>query len=299
MAGSSVSYRTFGRFLRGLRKQAGKSLLAAGLQIEVSPPTVMRLEDGLPSKVTTPQIERLLDFYEVDRESRTEALRLWVEVREQAKAAKLQGNSKGFWRAYADQYFSYFPHYLRLETDANRITTHQLVLVPGLLQTPDYRRAIAKIEDPDLSAVDTERRLELNSRRQAKLDDNNLRLNVLLSEAVLRHQPGGPAVMADQLRWLCQAGQRDNISIRVVPFRSGSHRGLTIQSFTLLEFPHLDSGLTEPPVAYIEGAIGALYHEREDVIDQYREAISSLRAVALTEGDTQRMMLDIAKEYEA
>ncbi|MGW4246857.1 DUF5753 domain-containing protein [Nocardia sp. NPDC004722] len=170
-------------------------------------------------------------------------------------------------------------------------------MVHGLLQTPDYRRAIAKLDAPNLSIVNTERRVELMERRQVRLDDPNFRMEVLLSEAVLRHRPAEPGVMAGQLRWLAEVGVRDNLSIRVVPFHVGPHRGLAIQSFTLLEFNAVESRLTEPPVVYLEGAVGALYHEQTDVIEHYREAITALRAVALSEDDTRTMVLEVAKEY--
>lgn len=297
MAGSTVSRMDFGHFMSEARRKAGKSALAAGLHLEVSRQTIMRLEEGLPTKLTTPQLKSLLDFYAADAGVREDALALWGEVREQDKAAKAQGNSKGFWQAYADQLVPNFPRYLRLEGAADRMTSHQLVLVHGLLQTADYRRAIVKIDDPGLSAVNMERRIELAERRQIRLDDSNFRMNFLFSEAVLRHQPGGPKVMVAQLRWLAQVSERDNVSVKVIPFGVGAHRGLTIQSFTLLQFPYGSSGLAVPPVIYLEGAIGALYHEREDVISQYREAISTLEAVALSERDTRDLVIGVAKEY--
>ncbi|MEC3955001.1 helix-turn-helix transcriptional regulator [Nocardia sp. CDC153] len=299
MAGSTVSRRAFGNFLRDMRTRANKTALAAGLHAETSRMTIVRLEDGLLTKITTMQLKSLLDFYEADESSRSTALDLWQEVREQAKADKLQGNSKGFWQPYADQLPSHFPHYLRLEAAAARMTTHQLVLVHGLLQTSDYRRAIAKLDTPSISRVDIERRIELTERRQARLDEPDFRLEVLLSEAVLRNQPADPDVMAGQLHWLAEVSERDNISIRIVPFDVGPHRGLVIQSFTLLEFTNPESRPAEPPVVYLEGAVGALYHERADVIERYREAINALQAVALSEADTRTMVLRVAKEYAA
>ncbi|MBF6137469.1 helix-turn-helix domain-containing protein [Nocardia otitidiscaviarum] len=295
---SAVSRRAFGKFLREIRLGAGKSALAAGLHIETSKQTLLRMEDGISTKIATPQLERLLDFYGVPAEVGAEALALWTEVREQAKTAKLQGNSKGFWQAYADQFASHFPHYLRLESAANHVITHQLVLVPGLLQTPDYRRAIVRIDGPSLSNVDVERRVELTVRRQTKLHNTDFRIEALISEAALRHPIGGAHVMADQLRWLATAIDRPNVSIRVVPF-GPSHRGLTIGSFTLLDFPKIEGGLVEPPVVYLEGAIGALYHERTDVVEQYREAVTNLLTVALSEDDTRDMVLHMAEEYAA
>ncbi|MGV9414764.1 helix-turn-helix domain-containing protein [Nocardia sp. NPDC003693] len=299
MAGVTVSSRAFGGFLRRLRDDARVTRLTAGLEIEVSPQVLLRLERGQPTKVTTLQLKQLLDTYGTSEDQRAEALRLWQGVREQEKSARLQGNSKAFWQSYADQVAPHFPHYLRLEGTANRLTAHQLVLVPGLLQTADYRRALARLDVPGLSAVNVERRIELAERRQARLNDSGFRTDALLSEAVLRHRPGTPAAMADQMRWLAEVGKRDNVSVRVVPFGVGPHQGLSIQSFHMLEFPRLEGGLVEPTVVYLEGAVGALYHEQADVVARYREAISALRAVALSEDDTRDLVLQVAKEYEA
>ncbi|MFE6864805.1 helix-turn-helix domain-containing protein [Nocardia sp. NPDC057668] len=300
MVGLAASRIAFGTYIRGIRTDCRKSPLAAAVHIETSRQTIMRLENGLPTKLSTADLERLLAFYNVEPESRDEALRLWRDVRLEQKDAQRQGNSGGFWQPYTDQLLANFPRYLRLERAAGWVTTHQLVLVHGLLQTRDYRRSVVRINSaPELSEVDVERRVELAIHRQAKLADNEFRLNFLMSEAVLRHQPGSPAVMAAQLRHLAELGCRDNISIRVIPFAAGPHRGLTDQSFTLLEFPRQSSKVMEPPVVYIEGKVGALYHARNDVVQDYRTAISALEDVALGESATAEFILRIAKEYEA
>lgn len=122
---------------------------------------------------------------------------------------------------------------------------------------------------------------------------------MILSEAVLRHRPGTPAVMAAQMHWLAEAGSRDNISVRVLPFDAGPHQGLAIQSFHMLEFPRLEGGLVEPTVVYLEGAVGALYHEQAEVVARYQAAITALQAVALSEDDTRDMVLRVAKEHAA
>ncbi|NNH75124.1 helix-turn-helix domain-containing protein [Nocardia uniformis] len=301
MAGSTLPRRALGRLLRQLRLHAKKGQLAAGLHVETSPQSIGRMEDGQKIKISTAQLRDLLDFYGIPNPSteRDEVLGLWEEVKAQDQAAKLAGTTKGWWRSYRDQFQPHFDHYLSLETATNHMTTHQLVLMPGLLQTPEYRRALTKGDEPDLSAVDLERRLELAARRQARLDEPGFGIDALISEAVLRHLPGKPEVMAEQLNWLATASERDNISVRVVPFGLAVPRGLVIQSFTLLEFPSLAGRLVEPPVVYVEGAEGALYLERDDVIDRYRKAITAIRAVALNQDDTRELVLNIAKEYAA
>ncbi|MFE6858061.1 helix-turn-helix domain-containing protein [Nocardia sp. NPDC057668] len=289
----------FGNYIQRVRMDSGKSLLATGVYLEVSRQTIMRLEDGLPTKLTTPQIKVMLDFYGASQEVGAETLMLWRECKAQEKTAKAQGNSKGFWESYSDQVASHYPRYLRLEDASNRILTHQLVLVPGLLQTAEYRRAVAKIDKPSISAVDIERRIELNRKRQSVLDNREVRFTALISEAVLRHRPGGARVMAGQLRAIAESSERDNINVHVIPFEAGSHPGLAIQSFTLLEFPPGLSGLTSPPVVYLNGAMGALYHEQQEAIATYGDAITGLRAVALNEDDTRNLLSHVAKEYQA
>ncbi|MEC3955075.1 helix-turn-helix transcriptional regulator [Nocardia sp. CDC153] len=299
MTGSTIPRRAFGRFLRTLRERSQKSMLTAGLAIDVSPPTILRLEDGLPSKVSTPQIEKLLDVYQATSTERAEALEMWDVVKRQDKLAKAQGQSKGWWQGYSDVYKTYFDHYLRLEAAATCLTSHQLVLVPGLLQASEYRRAIIRATVPDMSAVDTERLLELAARRQQRLIDDDLNLVALLSESVLLHQPGGSSVLVGQLLHLAEMSERPNVSVRVVRHGAGMHPGLIVQSFTLLEFPSMATKLVEPPVVYAEGAEGALYLERTDVIDRYRQAIAGMGAVALSEEATRDLVWKMVRERSA
>ncbi|MGW4246858.1 helix-turn-helix domain-containing protein [Nocardia sp. NPDC004722] len=79
MAGSTVSRRAFGNYLREMRTKANKTALSAGLNAETSRMTIVRLEDGLLTKITTMQLKSLLDFYDADEDSREEALNLWAE----------------------------------------------------------------------------------------------------------------------------------------------------------------------------------------------------------------------------
>ncbi|MGV9661983.1 helix-turn-helix domain-containing protein [Nocardia niigatensis] len=299
MAGSTLPRRAFGRTLRTFRIQAGKGQLAAGRHIEMSPQSVGRLEDGQRVKICSAQVRDLLEFYGIPNPSleRDEVLALWEEVKQQDLIMKAQGGTAGWWRAYSDQLDAHFDHYLRLEEAADHLTTHQLSLVPGLLQTAEYRRALISFAELGLSAVDIERRLEFSARRQARLEQNDFRLDALLSEAVLRHLPGGPAVMAPQLRRLSETSERENVSIRVVPSATHQNCGLVVRSFTLLEFPPLSNSLVEPPVVYIEGYEGAIYLEQREVIARHRRAIDSLRRVALSEDASRDLVWRIAKEY--
>lgn len=300
MAGLTVSRMDFGNFMKSVRSKAPRTALsAAAAHLEVTRFVLMRMEEGSPTKLTKPQVKDLLEYYRAAPADRVEALRLLDEVRAQDSAAKAQGNSKGFWKAYTDQVAPNFEKFLRLEGVADTVIVHQPVIVPGILQSPNYRRAIIHVTEPSLSAVDTERRIELTAKRQARLNESGFRLEAFISEAVLRNRPGTPEVMVEQMRWLADAGTRDNVELRLIPFAVGPHPGLIMQAFMLLEIPKGTSGMALPPVVFAEGAIGSVFHEHDEEVNEYRRAIDGLRAVALSPDDTRDLVVRTAKEYAA
>ncbi|MFQ6398406.1 Scr1 family TA system antitoxin-like transcriptional regulator, partial [Nocardia sp. KC 131] len=163
-----------GQLLRELRST--RTQLAASRVLEISKQGVGRLEKGLPIKMTTADLKALLDFYDADDERREKVLALWVEARE---ARAQSGTRRGWWKVYADTYGTHFDHYLSLEETANRLSTFQLTLLPGLLQTPGYRRSVVQAAYRDISLVELERRVELMTRRQQRLtEDTDFQMNV-------------------------------------------------------------------------------------------------------------------------
>ncbi|MBL1079864.1 helix-turn-helix domain-containing protein [Nocardia sp. 2] len=302
MVGSTLPQRAFGRVLREHRIRSGKSQLTAGMHIDLSPQSIGRLEDGQRVRLSTVQLAALLDCYGLADPSaaRAEVFGLWEEVRQELRTARLHQTGYGWWRVYADQYATHFDHYMSLESSAVRLTTFQLALVPGIVQHDEYRRAMILAAEPDIPPGDITRRLELAARRQRLLADrtDNCEVRVLLSEAALRHRPCDRAAMAAQLRYLAESAVHRNISVRVVPWDTDRQPGTVTQSFTLLEFPRLPSrDLIEPPVVYIETPEGALFLEQDAAIARHRKAVNDIEHVALSESDTQDLVLRIAEEY--
>lgn len=287
---NTLPLRAMGQLLREMR--GDRTQLAASRVLEISKQGVGRLERGLPIKVTTADLNSLMDFYKADNERRDKVLALWSEARE-AKAQR--GSQRGWWKAYADTYGSYLDQYLSLEESANKLTTFQLTLLPGLLQTPGYRRSIVQAVYRDISLVELERRVELMVRRQQRLTDSaDLRMDVVLSEIALRMPVGGPDIMAEQMDALVKAGQLPNVTIRVVPASVIGYPGLVIGSFTMCEFP-LVEGLTLPAVVYAEGHEGALFlDEREDIV-RYQSSMQEIQPVALSAQRSRELILEIAE----
>ncbi|WP_306362158.1 helix-turn-helix transcriptional regulator [Nocardia sp. CC227C] len=295
VTGSTLARRALGREMKRLRESIGMSQSAAGRVIGVSQQTIGRMEEGQPTKVSDLYVNTLCDSYRATDDERVILLGLAGEVRTSQKSGG------GWWRAYADEMRVGFDHYLSLEAAAGNLVSWKVTIVPGLLQTAEYRRAVAWAETPAASTENIERRVEMMARRQARLDEE-LTVDIILWEAVLRDPIGGPAVMAGQLRRLVDVGERPNITLRVVPFDGARQRGFgsLVGSFVLLEFPKLPAtGLSEPPVVYVEEWAGDLYLEREAEVRRYRDAFTEIGRVALSPDASRQFISAVAKEYTA
>ncbi|MFI1919818.1 helix-turn-helix domain-containing protein, partial [Nocardia sp. NPDC020380] len=287
-SGSTVPRRMLGRQLRLLREKAGVTVAQACRTIEVSPQTMWRLEGGQGVKLKDIYVKALCELYRSDDDEIAALMGLVQETKR-----------TGWWHAYGDAVPTYFDLYLGLEEAAQRLTTYHLTLLPGMLQTAAYRRAVIWGAYPGMPTVDVERRIEIAAQRQKRLQEPRDRfgMNMFLGEAALRYGVGGPAVIAEQLRHIIAVSRLPTATVRVVPFGTEAVLPLITGSFTLLEFaPH--ANFTEPPVLYVEGYTGALYLDKPGEIDQYRLALKAIRAAALNEHETRELVLNIAKEFE-
>jgi hypothetical protein len=109
---------------------------------------------------------------------------------------------------------------------------------------------------------------------------------VVLDEAVLRCQVGGPGVMAAQLAHIDQMAGRPNVTVQVLPFTAGAHPAM-LGSFTLMQFP-------DPADKYLEAETGALYLEKPQDIRRYSLMINYLRAQALGPAESRALIAQIA-----
>ncbi|PPJ09767.1 hypothetical protein C5E44_26830 [Nocardia nova] len=287
---TTLPRRLLGRRLVELREAAKLKSDEAAKLAEIGRQTLWRLENGRTSEVKKPIVRALCRVYEVDEEDLESLLWLADECRKD-----------GWWQSYSDA-IRYADLFLSMEQAAARISSFQLTLLPGLVQTPEYRRAKASFYRPALSEEEIERHIELHIKRQERLSDsrNPLTLEVWLSEAVLRHRIGGAATMAAQVRHLHELSTLPNVSIRIVPLTVEGYLGLETGPFVVLEFPrHVNPSLTQPPVVYVEGYAGTLYLDKPMEIDLYREALSAIEAVALDEPQSRELLQRIEREHRA
>ncbi|MFI6998832.1 helix-turn-helix domain-containing protein [Nocardia sp. NPDC050175] len=279
------------RQLRELREHSGVSAEFARQAIGVGKQTLWRMETGQPVRLNPLFIERLCAVYG----ARDDVTRTLLGLAEES-------HRTGWWQAYGDAIPKHFDSFVGLAEAAKRIVSYQTVLLPGLLQTDAYRRAMTRVHSPTMPTTEVERRIELFARRKARLTDadNPLTVEAILDECVLRRAIGGPAVMVDQLDHLARVGELPNVSVRVVPLDAEAYDGLAVGPFVLLEFPrHPTAHLTEPPVVYLQSHTSARYLDKPDEVNQYQQAHVDLQRSALTERRTRTLIRKIAKEYAA
>ncbi|WP_280239317.1 helix-turn-helix domain-containing protein [Nocardia abscessus] len=289
---STIARRMLGMQLETLRERADITREAAATAIASARSTIWKMETGQPVRFNPVLIERLCQLYNATEKETQVVLELVKETK----------GAKGWWQAFADDTIPKdFNLFVGLEDAANRITSYQTTVLPGLLQTDDYRRAIIWAQYPNKPVEDVERHLEVGRKRRSRLtvEKNPLTMDVFVDESALHRTAGSTSVMTAQLQHLADVGQLANIAIRVLPASIGIHSALLIGSFVLLEFPrHSTADLTMPPVVYLQGFLGDLYLEKIDEVRQYRQVSAELDRLALDQVTSRNLVLQVAKEYE-
>ncbi|ADJ50233.1 hypothetical protein AMES_8408 [Amycolatopsis mediterranei S699] len=181
--------------------------------------------------------------------------------------------------------------YLEYERTAATVINWEPLLVPGILQTIDYARAVS---DPSLrSAEEIERRVQIRLRRKQLLQGAEpLELVAFVGEAALRSGCCSAAAMAGQLTFLSSMSAQRNVSVRIVPIVAGFHPGL-YGPFAILDFWNL------PSIVHLEGYRGSAYLYDDREVADYRIAARRMRELALGEQESRAFIQGVIAELEA
>ncbi|RBM06922.1 helix-turn-helix transcriptional regulator [Streptomyces sp. PT12] len=289
MPGSTVPRRQLGRHLRELRTDARLTLRLAARKLEWSEAKMWRIESGLTS-MRSHDVQTMCGIYGAPEET-TKAL---VGLARESKA-------RGWWHAFGDTIPEGFDVFSSLEGAASQMSIYRGDVVPGLLQTEEYARAIIRAAHSDADEEEIQRRVRLRMARQRLVTRVTAPpwLRVVLDEALLHRPIGAGTVMARQLRHLAEVSTRDNVAIRVIPTKAGAHRGLLSRSFTILRFPQGGDGKeTEPPTVYADGDTGDLYLDRPHEIAQYDAAFTDMWDTSLSEEASRSLLTELAETHE-
>ncbi|MFE5332654.1 helix-turn-helix domain-containing protein [Embleya sp. NPDC056575] len=280
----AAAVKVLGATLRKLRLDNGRGLKDAAEAIRASMSKISRLERG-ESPPRPRDVFDLVRYYGVrDEESLSEIEELLKKALERA-----------WWSHYSDVMPGWLARLIGMEDSATKIDTYEVHVVPGLLQVPEYIRAVVRSGLPRAAPEEVERRIELRLQRQALLaDEHRPDLTALLDEGILRRPVGGPAVMAAQMRHLLAESARERINIRVVRFDRAA--GVAPPSpMTYLRFA--SGGPSE--MIYLEQANSATYLSRRADIDAYREILLRLWAAAENRASSERMLRDAERHFTA
>ncbi|MEU0244381.1 helix-turn-helix transcriptional regulator [Streptomyces sp. NPDC006235] len=272
--GPAVRRRKLGAELRALRTSAGLTSGEAARLVGWHQSKVSRIETGT-SGVKPADVRLLLDAYAVaDRQLRELLMVL-------AGSEDSDGRTH-WWHAYRGVLPPTYRDFISLESQAGAMRTLETTVVPGLLQTPEYARAVTKAAVEGLPEDRLDTLVEVRLARQDVLRaDPPLELSAVLDEAVLRREVGGPGVMARQLERLVEAARLPQVRLQVLPFAAGAHIGVT-GPFVIFSF----SSTSDLDVVVLDHLTSSLYLERKEDLQAYTEAFNALQIHALSPEDS-------------
>ncbi|QNE76797.1 helix-turn-helix domain-containing protein [Streptomyces finlayi] len=282
MAGSrpTVRRRRLATLLIELREQAGKTPEAAAERIGCHRTKINRIENARLG-ISLGELRDLLTFYGVEDASQVdEAVSLAQRSREPGWVQRA-----GLARpSYAD--------FIDYEQTADYIRSYQSSLIAGLLQTPDYARAVLSAAPSTLGHDEVEALVTARIRRQEVLQRSEPpRLCVIAGEASIRLQVGGTQVMRKQLDHLATMAEQAGVEVQIIPDRAGAHAGLA-GSFVLFGFPNPSFS----DVVCVEHRTGTLYMETPEETEEYTLIFDSLRSIALSPGDSLDVIAKVRQE---
>jgi hypothetical protein len=285
--GSTVPRRQLGRYLRDLRNSQRLTVRAAAERLEWSEAKIWRIETGQVS-LRSLDVETMCRIYGAAPDL-TQAL---MGLAKETKA-------RGWWHAYGDVIPEGFDVYIGLEESAKSISWYESELVPGLLQTESYARALIAAGNPGVDDEEIDRRVHVRIERQSLLTRATAapELSIVLNEAIVWRPVGGAQVMSDQLRRLLDASELPNVALRIMPFSAGLHHGVMSGPFEILRFPlNGDGRASEPPTVYVDGFTGDLYLDKQKEIERYDVAFADIWSASLNERASRDLLKATPKE---
>ncbi|MEU3890520.1 helix-turn-helix transcriptional regulator [Streptomyces sp. NPDC029041] len=272
--GPAVRRRKLGAELRALRSSAGLTSGEAARLVGWHQSKVSRIETGT-SGVKPADVRLLLDAYDVSDSQLRELLMVLA-------GAEDGGGRHHWWHAYRGVLPPTYRDFISLESQAGAMRTLETTVVPGLLQTPEYARAVTRAAVEGLAEDRLDTLVEVRLARQDVLRaDPPLKLSAVLDEAVLRREVGGPGVMTRQLERLLEAARLPQVRLQVLPFAAGAHIGVT-GPFVIFSF----SSTSDLDVVVLDHLTSSLYLERKEDLQAYTEAFNALQIHALSPEDS-------------
>jgi len=270
-AGGVSPLKLFGTMLTFFRERAGLTPEQLGALVNVSGSLIRKVEAG--HRTASEQLVAACEAIE-DLHCDGALRELFENMRQYMRTGVFPG---------------WFQGWPEKEEHAVRLRFFGLVVLPGLLQTEDYARAILSTRmgpTPD----ETDEEVMARLARQAVLERQRPpQLLAIVDEVTLRRPVGSREIMRAQLRHLAALARRPNIVVQVVPLEAGAHQGLNGGSFVIAEFDDA------PDAAYQDSAISGQIIEDQDAVRELARTWDMLQRVTLSEADSLRVIEEAAE----
>lgn len=265
----SLRLRRLAAELRNARQAADLTAAKAAKALGWSSPKITKMETKASKRIKADDLEALMDLYGI-----TDS-----EKRESIQALAKDARMRGWWSRYKNVFKNEtLPDF---ETEACTLRSYDGQVIPGLLQVPEYTRALfqgGRYTSPE----EIEQRAQARMKRREILTRHEpVHLRAVIDEAALHRPIGGTSVMVKQLQYLLHMAQMPHIDIQVLPYSKGAHAGLTAP-FMILDFPHpLDT-----PIVCVPTLTDALYLEDDEDIESYCAIFGDIQGSSLSSAET-------------
>ncbi|MFJ4866314.1 helix-turn-helix domain-containing protein [Streptomyces sp. NPDC088748] len=276
--------RRLGGLLADCRNRAGLTGEEAAALVGWHHTKLSKVENARAG-VTPKDIDLLMSTYRVTDADLISAL----------QGLARDAGKQGWWATYGDVVANPYRDYLALESDAVGIRFYGGHLVPGLLQRPQYARAIITgTSMPPRTRQEVQVLVDVRMARQAVLsrtDRQALKLRAVIHQSVLRQAFGGdPSIMLDQLDHLLYMSERTNVTIQVMPMSAGAHPGL-LGLFSVVDFER-----PWPTVVQLENILGGTFVEGGEDVQQFDAAFEGIVAEALSVDASRKEIMNCIEE---
>ena len=277
----TIRQRRLARQLRELRIAAGLTHADASLVLGSAESKVGRIENA-QSGIRLPDLRALMDAYGL-----TDA-----DARSEIELLARESKKKGWWSRYANAVDSGYAAFVAVEWDAAELYNVETNMVPGLLQTPEYTRALVQLQNPDYPPEAVEAQVDVRrERRKLLMREHPVQFWAIIAESALYHRVGGNEVMKEQLEALIADSRRQNIELQVLP-REDPMNACLYGPFVIMSFP--TPGETD--IIYAESPMSTLYYEEEAEVETYTTQFRRLNMAAENVSKSRELIMGALKE---
>jgi transcriptional regulator with XRE-family HTH domain len=268
--------------LRRARVEASLTQEQVANAMDWSLSKIIRIETGAVG-VSTNDLRALLQLYRIGDEERTDGL---IEL---ARASR----QSSWWSKYRMDISPQYLQFIEYEEAASVLRVYEPLLIPSLLQTKEYANAlIGKLVKSETQTDLIRTRIEIQLARQHLLEQSSPPTSIfVIDEAAAERIVGEQAIAPDQIDRLTRLASEPNVTIEIIPFSAGLHRGM-FESFIILEFPEPE----DSDVLFFETSRDPIIsHDEGGQVSGYLEVFEELRNISLSPDGTLSYLANLAK----